>query len=122
MKKHELKQLIKEQILTELEPVLSTKKPWTIEWMNGEGWSYVDHKNNDILPLIYDDKYFTFEIPLEFMNWYTKDYVDNMLNMELKDIPQFIKQDLHHLVKGENFNSISSLNISWEHVINKLLS
>ena len=104
MKKYELKQLIKEQILAEVEAVSGIKKPWSINNISGKGWWYGNSKDVDASPIDYNSKYFYFVIPLDFMWLHSDEYKDALAKLEPKDIPQFIKQDLRGLVKKADFD------------------
>jgi hypothetical protein len=104
MKQSELKQLIKEQILTELVSVSGIKKPWSINYISGKGWWYGNSKDADAFPIDYDSKYFYFAISLDFMWLHSDEYNDTLAKLEPKDIPQFIKQDLRGLIKKTDFD------------------
>lgn len=110
MRKHELKQLIKEQILAEMEYVSSMKKPWAVKWVKGQGWTYIDDKNNDMFLLWNNaDDPLYFEIPLELSSWYSDEYLNSLTKLTPKDIPQFVKQDLPGLVHKSELESVASL-------------
>jgi hypothetical protein len=112
MKQSELKQLIKEQILTELEPVSGAKRPWSINYISGKGWWYGNSKDADAFPIDYDSKYFYFDIPLDFTSIHSDEYNNTLAKLKPKDIPQFIKQDLRGLVKKADFDFAAQILIN----------